>query len=89
MELKKTKVWKSLYISSSIHGVSTEKPQKSEKKNISKKAQKDILKSQKENEMKDSVIREERARLHTEAVRSQNVNWDFFMFTLLKLYLTN
>jgi len=40
---------------------------------LGKKAQKDILKSQKESEMKDSIIREERARLHNEAVRSHNV----------------
>ena len=40
---------------------------------MGKKAQKDILKSQKESEMKDSIIKEERFRLHNEALRSQNV----------------
>ena len=36
------------------------------------------MKTQKEAEMKDSVIRDERTRLHNEAMRSHSVNMLFF-----------
>ena len=60
----------------SIKGVPSEKlSKKADKKNVGKKGQKEILKSQKESEMKDSILRDERLRLHNEALRSHNVSY--------------
>ena len=66
--------WKAIILIFRINGVASEKTSKKADKKISKKTQKEQLKAQKEIEMKDSILREERARLHSEAMRTHNVN---------------